>query len=186
MAQTQIDTVEMDTQYAAYKQLSGAAVATTQALVKIQQMKVDATQCPLAHYHMQTLKELMEVKGVCKGKDIHAYIDTWDPAWGSCTQANTILLLNHINAQNTAWGNGKVTIGVLPEDIPLRITNRLHHLHAFCRYLADHWGDIEIHKPPLDSLLMDCSFADDLSKPSTKILAQDNACWIVKIEYIHK
>jgi len=128
----------------------------------------------------------MESEGVRKGEDIHRYIDIQDPAWGDRGQDETISLLDRIDAENKVIGDGRVAIGVLPEDIPLRITNGRHRLTAFCQYLVGHWDDISDHELPLASNPTECPFANGLSKSPAEVLAQEDASWIVKIEYIRE
>ena len=184
MAQPQIATVKMEAQHGAYKQFSGTAITTTQAMVPIQQMKVDSTQHPLNAAHVEALGSSIETEGICRGEDIHAYINTRHLAWGNHMQEQVILLFNELDALNKTLGDGNVEITILPNDIPLRIVNGNHCLHAFCRYFVDHWSEISLLKPPLVSVPMECPFANDLGRPPAEVFAQVDACWIAKIEYI--
>ena len=178
-------TIKMESHKAMYKRCSAAAAAFTQAMVNLWQMKPNnIRQCPAQRNHIVNLRKLMEEEGVCKGEDLHAYIDIEDPLWGDCSKDKAIALLNDISNHNQVTGTGTVIMSVLPEDIPLRITTRLHCLHAYCSYLVDHWSEINEVKPPLDPPPKDCPFAEGLRKSATEILAQDNTCWIMTIKYI--
>lgn len=182
----QIQTVQMDARYGAYKLFSGTAVTTARALVKIHQMTPDGTQRNPDYVHIQRLKRSMESEGVRKGEDIHGYIDVQNPAWGNRPQDEIISLLRQIDSQNKVNDDGTVVIAVLPEGIPLKITNGCHRLHALCGFLDENWNQILNRKPPLDSTPENCPFANGLSRPSAEILAQDEACWVVRIEYIRE
>ena len=128
----------------------------------------------------------MEEEGVRKGEDLHAYIDIMDPRWGDRSKEDVCSLIQQINGANIVKGDGTVIMSVLPEDIPLRITTGVHRLYAFCSYLVDHWDEIEGENPPLNSPPEDCPFAVGLRKTPAEILAQENACWIVTLEYIRE
>jgi hypothetical protein len=177
----------MESHEATYKRCSAAAVAFTRAMVNLRQMKPDnIRQRPAQRDHIESLRKSMDQDGVRKGEDLHAYIDVEDPLWGDRTQDDAMLLIKAINDQNHVAGDGTVVMSVLPEDVPLRITTGLHRLHAFCSYLVDHWGEIRDVKPPLDPPPTDCAFAEGLRKPAAEILAQDDARWIVTLEYIRR
>jgi len=142
-------------------------------------------QRPTERKHIDTLKKSMGEDGVRRGQDLHAYIDIKDPLWGDRSHKDTMEMIRCINAQNRVEG-GTATISVLPEDIPVRITTGLHRLYAYSGYLVDHWSTISDPKPPLESVPSECPFANGLRKPAAEILAQDEASWIVTIEYIRK
>jgi hypothetical protein len=186
MAQTAIPTITMESHEATYKTCSTAAAAFTRALVKMKQMRPDdIRQRPADRKHIDTLKKSMGEEGARRGQDLHAYLDIKDPLWGDRSYDETMELIKCINAQNRVEG-GTATISVLPEDIPVRITTGLHRLYAYSGYLVENWSTIKNPKPPLESVHKECPFADGLRKPAAEILAQDEASWIVTIEYIRK
>ena len=185
MEQPVINTLTMESHEATYKRCSAAAVAFTRAMVHLRQMKPDnIRQRPAQTSHIDTLRTSMNEE-VRKGEDLHAYIDVKDPLWDR-SEAEAISLLKCIDDHNKVEGDGTVVISVLPKDVPLRITTGLHRLHAYCSYLVDNWSSIEHVKPPLNPPPIDCAFAEGLRKSPAKILAQDDASWIVTIEYIRK
>jgi hypothetical protein len=128
----------------------------------------------------------MEIEGVRKGDFIHAYIDVEDKEWGNRGKDETILLLNQLASETRLKGDGEAIIPILPAEFPLRISNGLHRLHAYCMYLVSHWDSISNVRKPLDPPPTGCRFAEGLSKTPAEILAQDEAFWLVNIEYVRK
>lgn len=180
-----VETVVFDTRDAMYKQFSGAAMAGARGIARLSQMTLNSTQRPLNEDHIKSLRLSMEEE-VRKGEVIHAYIDVEHKDWGTRTEGDVISLLNDMNTKTRLSSFGKVSIGVLPPDIHLQVCNGQHRLHAYCRYMVDHWDEIKHEKPALNPLPTNCSFAQGLAKSPAKILAQDDAYWIVNIEYIRE
>lgn len=126
-------------------------------------------------------------EGVRKSEDLHAYIDVKDPLWRGRSEIDGTKLISSIQSTNKVEGDGTITMSILPDNVPLRITTGLHRLRAYCSWIVDHWDDIKAVREPLDEdSVKDCTFAKGLGKSAGQILAQDRACWIVMIEYIHK
>ena len=189
MAQTPISSIKLPAREALFKQASGAAIATTRAAVHITQMRLDAEQRQPTPAHIKTIRLAMEEEGVNKGHVIHGYIDVDDPDWHR-SEADTIKMMDEIQSRNKLDGHGSVHVGILPPDVKIQISNGNHRLHAYCRYLAEHWEScIPNPNAPLkedDPRLNDKPFAQDLVKKPEYILAQDIAWWLVIIEYIRK
>jgi hypothetical protein len=149
-------------------------------------MRRDETQRQVDPEHVNALRISMEEEGVRKGDVLHGYIDVDDPAWQGRSQAEILRMIDEIDSCNELKGDGSVIVGVLPADVPIRISNGNHRLHAFCRYIAQHWDRIQNPKPSLEPPPTDRPFAENLSKSAAEILAQDDAWWLVSIEYIRK
>ena len=186
MEQPQISVIELPAKDALYKQCSGAAVAAAWAIVRLSQMNRDEVPRKVDPSHVNALRISMEEEGVRKGEILHGYIDVEDPAWGGRSEAEALALMDAMDSQNKLNGDGKVVVGVLPEDIPIRLSNGTHRLHAYCRYIVDHWDDIKNVRPPLNQPPTDRPFAENLGKSAAEILAQDDAWWLVSVEYIRK
>ena len=186
MAQTQISTIEIEAKDAIYKQCSGAAIASARVIARISQMKLAPLQRRPDMEHIKVLRESMESEGVRKGDAVHAYIDVADPAWENRDQSETISLLFEMSCRTKLTGDGKVRMSVLPTNIPLRLTNGAHRLYAYCSYLVGRWSDISNVREPLESPLTDCPWAENLGKSPAEILAQDDAFWVVSVEYIRR
>lgn len=186
MDQATISSLEIPAREALYKQCSGAAVATTRAIVRLSQMRPDDIQRQVDLTHVNSLRISMQEEGVRKGEVLHGYIDVEDPAWGGRSQDDAIALFKHIESHNKLLSGGRVVVGVLPKDIPIRITNGNHRLYAFSRHLAASLDQTDNANPPLNSPSIDRPFAENLSRSSGEILAHDDAWWLVSIEYIRK
>jgi len=186
MSQFEISTININARDATYKQCSAAAVATARCIARLSQMKIDIKQRPSTQSHIETLRHSMESQGVRKGDALHVYIDVNDEAWGKRSDAEAIALLDKMKSETKLKGDGNVIMGVLPPGVPLRVSNGQHRLHAYCRYFVDHWKDIESVKPPLNPPPVECPFAEGLSKTPAEILAQDDAYWIVIVEFIRE
>ena len=148
-------------------------------------MKLDEAQRLVDRVHCNVIRTSMQEEGVLKGDIMHGYIDVDDPAWNR-NQGDTIDLFDRLEACNRLTGDGTMTRAVLPNDVPIRISNGSHRLYAFCSHLVEHWDEIQNVKPPLQSRVVDKPFAEDLGKTVAEILAQDDAWWLVSIEYIRK
>jgi hypothetical protein len=185
MAQSSISTVEVDPRYGHFKQFSGAGVAFARCQASLSQMRLDTMQRPLDRSHVDGLFRDMENRGANKAHVIHAYIDVSDERTLPSRQ-EIIDILEQMNSVSKPKGGENVTIGVLPKHIQLRVTNGQHRLYAYCKYLVDHWGLIENERPPLDPPPTGCLFAEGLRKSAAEILAQDDACWFVNVEYIRE
>ena len=186
MEQAPISVIELPAKDALYKQCSGATVAATQAIVRLSQMNWDEVPHKVDPSHVNALRISMEEEGVCKGEILHGYIDVEDPAWGGHSEAEVLALMDAMNSQNKLNSDGKVVVGVLPKDILIWLSNGTHCLHAYCRYIVDHWGNIKNVRPPLNQPPTDQPFAKNLGKSAAEILAQDDTWWLVSVEYIHK
>jgi hypothetical protein len=151
-------------------------------------MKPDEAQRQVDREHVNSLRASMEEEGVRKGDVIHGYIDVDDSTWGNRSEADSIALIDKIDDHSKLLHDGRVVVGVLPADIPIRISNGNHRLYAFCKYLAERLdlNQIENAKPPLESPPIGRPFAEGLSRSSAEILAQDDAWWLVSIEYIRR
>lgn len=164
---------------ALYKQCSGAAVATTQAIVTLSdEVQWDtmsswswACQCS---------------QNIYRGGSLQG----WCPPWvHQCRWSGMARLQSSWGSLNHRWdrfsyklkGDGRVIVGVLPEDVPIQISNGNHCLHTFCRYIAEHWDCIKNAKPSLEPPLT--WHAENLSKSAAEILAQGDSWWLVSIEY---
>ena len=86
-------------------------------------MNQDEVPCKVDPSHINVLRISMEEKGVCKGRILHGYIDIEDLAWGGCSKAEVLALMDAMNSQNKLNSDGKVVIGVLPKDIPIQLSN---------------------------------------------------------------
>jgi hypothetical protein len=148
-------------------------------------MRLDEAQRQVNHDHVHKIRISMQEEEVHKGDVLHGYIDVHDQAW-SRSKEETISLLDELQSVNKLNGDGTVAVGVLPEDIPIRISNGSHRLYAFCAYLVEGWDRIPTIQPPLQSPIIDKPFAEDLGKTPAEILAQDDAWWLVSVEYIRK
>jgi hypothetical protein len=187
MAQHEITTMEIDASHATYKQCSGAAKATARCIVKLSQMKNDvADQRPIHPDHVELLLKSMDDVGVLKGDVVHGTIDVHDPLWGNRSEEEAVKLIKNINAQMVLKGDGKVIMGVLPDGIPVRMLNGQHRFHALCRWIVARWDALPNLRPPLDPPPQDCPWAEGLSKSPAEILAQDEACWVLSLEYTRK
>lgn len=185
MSQTQLASIQLSAREALFRQCSGAAVAHARVMVRISQMKLDEAQRHVDHNHARDLKIKMQEDAVHKGDVLHGYIDVHDPAW-SRSRDDTIKLLDDLQSINQINDYGMVAVGVLPQDIPIRISNGSHRLYAFCSYLVEGWHRIKTIRPPLQTPIIDKPFAEDLGKTAAEILAQDDAWWLVSVEYIRE
>ena len=116
MEQAPISVIELPAKDALYKQCSGATVAATQAIVRLSQMNWDEVPHKVDPSHVNALRISME-EGVHKHEILHGYIDIEDLAWGGCSKAEVLALMDAMNSQNKLNSDGKVVIGVLPKDI---------------------------------------------------------------------
>jgi len=187
MAQTSISTVEVHPRYGHFKQFSGAGIASARCQASLSQMRLDATQRPLERRHVDSLLRNMENQGVNKAHVIHAYIDVSNERTSASTD-EIKAILEQMDSISKPKGGENVTIGILPGHIQLRVTNGQHRLHAYCKYLVEHWDRIENERRPLDPppAPTEFPFAEGLRKSAAEILAQDEACWFVNVEYIRE
>lgn len=152
-------------------------------------MRHDETQCPVDYNHVNVLQTSMDEKGACKGKVLHGYIDVRDIARGNHSKRDAALI-DEIKSCNKHKGDGKVSVGILPNDIPVHISDGNHHLYAFCRHFVENWDKIQDLQPPLKLSLagwmVDWPFPENLGKGLEEIFAQKDTWWLVNLEYIHK
>ena len=57
---------------------------------------------------------------LCQSLTLISYlVNLLDRTWGGCSEAEVLALMDAMNSQNKLNSDGKVVIGVLPEDIPI-------------------------------------------------------------------
>ena len=190
MERPQIESIVSPAEEAHYKLHSAAATAYTLALVRLSQMRRDETQRPIGDKHVNDIRRSMQRQGVRKGEHLYGYIDVHDEAWGNRSESDAVALFEDIKSHNKNKGGGLVSVGILPKNIPVRISDGSHRLYAFSRHLVETWDDIQDPKPPLEftkaDRKVDRPFPENLGKSLEEIFAQDTAWWFVRLAYIRK